>query len=185
MVRLQSLQFNVAGLMKGPLGGVREYDLRVPISEMDQIDESFDVTGPFIGSVHMLKASDTVLVRMEGSLTVRLVCSRCLELFDAEIPVVIEEEFRPSINLVTGRVVRDLGDDAAVVIDERHILDLTEVLRQSIVLALPVAPVCDPDCQGLCPVCGANRNTETCHCEADSIDPRWSALSVLLDDVKE
>ena len=148
---------------------------------MDQIDESFDVTGPFIAWVHMLKASDTVLVRVKGSLTVRLVCSRCLEPFDAEVPVILEEEFRPSINLITGRVMRDRGDDEAVIINERHILDLTEVVRQNIVLALPVAPVCRPDCQGLCPVCGANRNVETCSCELQTIDPRWSALSVLLE----
>ena len=57
-------------------------------------------------------------------------------------------------------------------------LDLEPIVHDACILELPLAPLCRDDCQGLCPVCGANRNSETCSCEAP-VDPRWSALAVL------
>jgi uncharacterized protein len=59
-------------------------------------------------------------------------------------------------------------------------LDVTEVARQHLLLAVPFAPVCRPDCAGLCPVCGADRNTNPCHCTARLPDPRWQVLQNVL-----
>ena len=180
-IQLQDLQFNVAGLLKGPVGEKREYDLRVPVSQLDQLDESFDVTGPFVGAVRFLKSTETVLSELQGELAVHLECSRCLNPFDAQIEIESEEEFRPTVDIATGRVMQDTGDDKALVIDEQHILDLTEIMRQAIILALPATPLCQQDCAGLCPICGSNRNEEQCTCEDVNIDPRWEALSALIE----
>lgn len=180
-IQLQDLQFNVAGLLKGPVGEKREYDLRVPVSQLDQLDESFDVTGPFVGTVRFLKSTETVLSELQGELAVHLECSRCLNSFDAQIEIESEEEFRPVVNIATGRVMQDTGDDEALVIDEQHILDLAEIMRQAIILALPATPLCQQGCAGLCPICGSNRNEEQCTCEDVSIDPRWEALSALIE----
>lgn len=57
-------------------------------------------------------------------------------------------------------------------------VDLEPMVRDAVLLELPVAPLCRPDCLGLCPQCGANRNEETCTCEGP-LDPRWGALDVL------
>ena len=59
-------------------------------------------------------------------------------------------------------------------------LDLEPLARDAVLLELPLAPLCTEDCQGLCPTCGANRNTESCDC-APPADPRWAALDVLRD----
>jgi uncharacterized protein len=69
--------------------------------------------------------------------------------------------------------------DEAVLIDVHQILDLTEVIRQGLWLAMPEKTLCRPDCAGLCPNCGGNRNLGECHCEALS-DPRWASLQALL-----
>ena len=127
-----------------------------------------------------MKANETVLVTLEGELTVRQECARCLSPYDAVIAVHLQEEFHPSIDIATGRLIPDTGDDDALVIDLQHVLDLTEVVRQSIILALPTTPLCREDCAGLCPICGANRNIETCNCVDAEIDPRWAALDILL-----
>ncbi len=179
-IHLQDLQFNVAGLLKGSVGEMRFYDFRIPVSQLDQLDESFDVTGPFTGAVRFLKTTETVLARLQAELDVRQDCARCLEPFDARIEVVSEEEFRPTIDISSGRVFRDTGEDEALIITEQHILDLSEIVRQAIILALPVTPLCREDCAGLCPICGANRNEEQCDCEDADVDPRWEALSALL-----
>lgn len=179
-IHLQDLQFNVAGLLKGPVGGTRSYDFRIPVSQLDQLDESFDVTGPFIGTVRFLKSTETVLVQLQGEVTIGQACARCLEPFDSIIDVEFEEEFYPSIDIASGRVLRDTGNDEALVIDLHHILDLTEVMRQAIIIVLPVTPLCREDCAGLCPICGANLNEEQCTCQDVDIDFRWEALSALI-----
>jgi uncharacterized protein len=61
---------------------------------------------------------------------------------------------------------------------EDDIVDLEPLVRDAVLLDLPLAPLCRPDCRGLCPNCGANRNEEPCACEAPR-DPRWGALDVL------
>jgi uncharacterized protein len=59
-------------------------------------------------------------------------------------------------------------------------LDLEPLARDAVLLELPLAPLCVADCRGLCPTCGANRNTEPCECAAP-VDPRWSGLDTLRD----
>jgi uncharacterized protein len=58
-------------------------------------------------------------------------------------------------------------------------IDLAPLVREAIMLELPLAPVCSPDCQGLCPTCGADLNDGPCGCAPTSGDPRWAALDVL------
>ncbi len=70
--------------------------------------------------------------------------------------------------------------DEALSIDEHHILDLSEVMRQALWLATPREALCRPDCDGLCPDCGENRNLGSCSCNQAPIDPRWAALQALL-----
>ena len=78
--------------------------------------------------------------------------------------------------------VPDEDDDEALLIDEHHILDLSEVIRQGLWLAAPEEALCRPDCAGLCPRCGGNRNLGECNCDEASVDPRWAALQALLSD---
>jgi uncharacterized protein len=180
IVHLESLQFNVAGLLTGPKGGTRSYELYIPVSELDQLDEGFDVVAPFQGSARFLWTNEHIMVRVTGMTVVTMTCSRCLEPFTQAVEVHIEEAFVPTVDMATGMPIVQDESDVAVLIDEHHILDLSEILRQSILLAMPLTPVCSPDCKGLCPVCGANLNHESCSCTVESIDPRWSALHILL-----
>ena len=60
-------------------------------------------------------------------------------------------------------------------------LDLEPMARDAVLLELPQAPLCHPGCQGLCPVCGAERNEGSCDCEVEVADPRWAALDALRD----
>ncbi len=61
---------------------------------------------------------------------------------------------------------------------------LDDLLREQIILALPMFPKCAEDCQGLCPVCGVDLNTQSCHCERDDVDPRWEKLKLLTREQK-
>jgi len=102
--------------------------------------------------------------------TGRAECSRCLAAFDLRWDVPVEL-------IVLRDVDTDEGEGDSLVIRQRSgEVDLTEALRESAVLAVPLAPVCREDCRGLCPRCGIDRNTGTCDCADEDIDPRWEGL---------
>jgi uncharacterized protein len=63
-------------------------------------------------------------------------------------------------------------------------LVLEDVLREQVLLSLPEKTLCRADCNGLCPSCGRNLNTEQCSCESTAVDPRWNALSDLRSKIK-
>ncbi len=137
-------------------------------------------------------ACDVVLESFDGGVMVRGtlhapwqgVCSRCTTPVRGELTVAVFERFVPQADLVApvrgGRASRagaeEVDDEAYPVVDDQ--LDLGPMLRDAVVLALPLAPHCRPDCQGLCPFCGINRNEATCDC-APPRDPRWANLDVL------
>ncbi|MBI3286781.1 MAG: DUF177 domain-containing protein, partial [Chloroflexi bacterium] len=107
-------------------------------------------------------------------------CRRCLEHFSVPLQLEIEEEFRPSVDILSGASLAVLERRAETAIDEHHSLDLTEVVRQSIFLSLPMYPVCRDSCAGLCDQCGQNLNQASEHQHEAAGDPRLAALRELL-----
>ena len=96
-------------------------------------------------------------------------CVRCLEALDEELVVDLQEFY----------LYEESSEDELSL--EGDLLDLEPVLRDAVVLALPFKPVCDPECPGLCPECGARLADDPDHTHGDAIDPRWSTLSRLTD----
>jgi uncharacterized protein len=99
-----------------------------------------------------------------------------------EVEFDLEEEFHPVVRLAESPVDKVPAEDwdEALLIDEHHVLDMGEVVRQALWLVGPMDAVCRPDCEGLCPECGGNRNLGECHCDPSAVDPRWAALQELL-----
>jgi uncharacterized protein len=171
---LSALQFNVAQLLKQATGASRSYEIDIPFPELD---EHLVLLAPLRGHVHFLRIGVGVLASGTFSTAVELTCMRCLSEFRLPIEFELEEEFTPTIDIVTGiKLPLPPDQDTATLIDEHHILDLSEVVRQDLWLSLPTSPICRPDCKGLCPRCGQNRNLAECNCHAEEIDIRWIAL---------
>ena len=115
-------------------------------------------------------------VYVTGTAKVRAVgeCSRCLDPMVTEDVVGLQELYRyPDDDL------RDSDDELPELEDD--LLDLEPTLRDAVVLDLPLAPVCQPDCAGLCPRCGARLADDPQH-QHDEFDPRWAALQQLTAD---
>ncbi len=114
-------------------------------------------------------ASDGVLV----TATVRAQwvgqCRRCLGDAAGEVGTQVREVYEPSSD----------GEETYPLNGSR--VDLAPLVRDAVLLGLPPAPLCDEGCQGLCPVCGVNRNETRCGCETSPSDPRWAALDALRD----
>jgi uncharacterized protein len=117
-------------------------------------------------------------IRLRGSLSagLELQCARCLETVPQDIKREFELLYRP--------LGADAGkDELSVTVAEAEIgyyqgegLLLEDVLREQVLLALPLKVTCRADCKGLCPQCGKNLNQEQCSCSREVEDPRWAAL---------
>ncbi|MFN8460029.1 MAG: DUF177 domain-containing protein [Anaerolineae bacterium] len=124
-----------------------------------------------------------ILVTGQLTTTVEKLCGRCLNDFTTPVSIELEEEFFPTLDIVTGLAISPPPDvESANLIDEQHILNLSEVVRQELLLADEEVRYCRPDCKGLCPICGQDRNLNPCNCQDEAIDPRWAALQNLQDD---
>lgn len=164
------VRINVAQLLKQAVGSSKEY----AVDEPAQAER-----GPVRGGVKLTRTSRSILVTGRLETTVGLDCSRCLEGFEAPLALDIEEEYFPSVDVLTGEPLPAPEEEGAFTIDQNHILDLEEAIRQYTILAQPMKPICRPDCAGLCPECGANLNKGACQCPTARPDPRWDKLEAL------
>jgi uncharacterized protein len=120
--------------------------------------------------------SGEVIARGTVKGTLAQECRRCLR------PV--KGEFEEEVTLVfsADATQEDFGEGDAYAFDpSRGELDLSEAVRGEVILAVNPYVVCDPECRGLCPRCGANLNEGACGCTAEDVDPRWEALRALKD----
>lgn len=168
------MRFNVAQLLKRATGSSRRYQMREGVEDLDL---ELVIREPLVGQIEMVRTADGILVRGELTTALELRCDRCLEPLIQEVEFKIEEEFRPALDMSTG--AQFPYDEEEMRIDEHHIIDLTELIRQSIFLALPMHPVCRLNCFGFCDRCGQNLNEGPCDCSESMVDPRLEILRKL------
>lgn len=141
---------------------------------------------PITGTLSFTNAGSALILSGSAATTVRLECSRCLTEIDEPINVEISEQFALSSAPVgtnrRGTVPHVEEDESRVAggLFAGAMLDVTELLRQALWLALPTQPLHSEDCRGLCPQCGHDLNTGPCGCVQVAWDPRMSALADLL-----
>ena len=139
-------------------------------------DDQFKVVAPVALDVEIAK--DARKVRLTGQIqtTLSTDCSRCLEPFSIDVDAAIDSMFLPASANKAEADDEVAAEDLGVSYYRDDIIDLGEMMREQFYLTLPMKPLCRPDCLGLCPVCGINRNRETCACQTEWVDPRLDAL---------
>jgi uncharacterized protein len=167
------MRFNVAQLLKEPTGATRHYELDEDITKLDP---AIEPRTHLTGKVTFIHSSNGILAIAHLSTVVRLTCDRCLEPFDWPVSFELEETFHPLIDIHTGVRLPIVPGEEELAMDEHHVIDLTEVVRQGLLVALPMHPLCRSDCAGLCPQCGHNLNEGSCDCPTPPGDPRWAIL---------
>jgi uncharacterized protein len=159
--------------------GTEHIDRQFQPAEFAQGIDDFQVGSP----VHLVLDvnKDGQKVRLVGRVsgTLRIECSRCLEPFTIPVDAAFDTLFLPA-SQNTGEDERAVEeDDLGVSYYKDEEIDLSEVIREQFYLALPMKPLCCEDCRGLCPICGVNRNRESCSCQTDWVDPRLEPLRKL------
>jgi uncharacterized protein len=168
------MEMNVSQLLRDPIGSTRNF----------QIDDVIDITGDgqnqkIQGKCTLMRLQTSILVKCALNTEVELTCSRCLTKYRYPLKIKFEEEFLPTIDILSGASLPGPEESGAFTIDEQHILDLTEAVRQYSLINIPMKALCKKECAGLCPTCGKNLNEGKCRCPKDKIDSRWSKLAEL------
>ena len=143
------------------------------------VEEEFRLGAPVDLDVEIHKDATKVRVTGRVGTTLQLDCGRCLEPFDIPLDAAFDALFLPAVANAGAGEQEVADEDLGVSFYKDETLDLAELMREQFYLALPMKPLCRPDCKGLCPVCGINRNRETCTCQTEWTDPRLDALKRL------
>lgn len=169
------LSYNVTGLLRSAPGTSRTYEVS---GASLFLGDDLELAGPIEGEVRLARTGRSILAVADLSTTLAEECSRCLIPIAAPIRVSLKEEALPSIDLESGQPLDTATEPEVLRLDEHHELHLEGPVRDAISLAEPIAPLCRPDCRGLCPVCGLDQNTEPGHAHEDeTLDPRLAELA--------
>jgi uncharacterized protein len=125
-------------------------------------------------------------IRLKGSFrgSFQVPCARCVEPVQHDLSEDFDLLFRPSGVDATNSEHAISTQDTEIGYYEKGGLALEDVLREQVLLSLPARTLCQPDCKGLCPRCGQNRNEAACSCDPGPDDPRWGALAGLSSRIK-
>ena len=168
------LTFALSGLMAEPPGTVREYEIEAVAVDAG---EGLVLAEPVGGRLRLLRTNRGLVVDARLATAIAGECARCLHPLATPVQLRIDEEVLPSIDFASGLPVplEEGGDPEVPRLTDHHELELRPLVAAAISLAEPIAPLCEPDCPGLCPECG--QRVEPGHPVHDEpIDPRLEAL---------
>lgn len=175
------MMISVAPLLRQPVGSTEDH--HVAESPIDPRGENAGLLEADITSIDAdIRATHTnpgALLEGDARATVAQQCARCLTAIDAPVEARFAEQYYATLNVENGSPMPEPPRDAKT-IGHDYRIDLVPLLREEVILATPQAPLCRPDCKGLCPECGRDLNEEPHEHDADA-DERWGALRSLGD----
>ena len=162
------LQLNVGFVVAQSAGFSRDFPFELP---QINIPPDLQING-VNGSIRATRTPQGILLQVVLQAQTLLECVRCLTVFQQSLNVTFTELYAFSQRYIT---------DSGLLMPETGIIDLAPVLREYVLLEIPIRPLCKVDCKGLCPICGNNLNESTCNHEDEIGDPRLASLKTLLD----
>jgi uncharacterized protein len=166
------LTWNVAGLLGEDPGAARVHEVegaRIDLGDLRLAE-------PVAGHVRLVRTNRGILASADLHGALALECSRCLRDVSVPVDVRFQEEYLPALDLATGRPLPVDDEPEVLRLTDHHELDLETPVREGLQLGEPIAPLCRPDCPGLCVVCGGRLDEGTHDHPDDEIDPRLEAL---------
>lgn len=159
------LVVNVVELLRSP-GTTKDVDATVDAADLEFGDPRL-VDEPVSVAVRLEALANGIAVSGRVAATWAGECRRCLAPVRERLEVPVEELYQ--------RIPED--PDAHPIANDQ--IDLVPMVRENVLVALPIGPLCRPDCPGMCPQCGADLAAGACGCSVPTGDPRWSALDAL------
>ncbi len=161
-------RLNVGFIIHQSVGYFRDFEYDFPHLRLSPDLDLLDITG----SVRVTRTGQGLLIQVKMQAAVEAECVRCLSTFQQPLEIDFTELYAFTPDSVT---------ESGLLVPETGKIDLTPLVRDEFLLAVPISPICKDDCLGLCPVCGENRNISHCEHDEEPVDPRLSGLKSLLE----
>lgn len=160
-----------------PEDGLRQ-ELEIPV----KLDDHSDTAHVFIRISRIGK-----IIFAEGTVKISatLRCSRCLEDFSYPMDLTFNEEYTPAGESLEEKEYELTEKELDLDFFSDEEIDISEIVTEQVLLAVPMKPLCSPECPGMCPVCGKDLNEGKCNCRTDRVDPRLSPLERLKKKMEE
>ena len=132
-----------------------------------------------VGEAEMLDPSGAREIRVRGDVQgeMEVCCARCLSPTRVGVSSALDLYYRPMSEIARNEEEVAISEaETEIGFYEGGGLELADVIREQIMIQLPMRSICREDCKGICPICGGNRNFEDCRCQEHFSDPRWEAL---------
>ena len=160
-------------------GGKGDFARVYQPEELNPVDERVRLTGPAAVTGKIRLSGNEVFVNGHIDARAQVECDRCLQPVEAPVTADFALEYIPGSDYESSEAAELTEAEMSVAVFDGEAIDVDEIVKEQILLAVPTRILCREDCKGICLECGIDRNTGECSCVADDIDPRWAALKNL------
>lgn len=160
-------------------GGKGEFAHVYKPDDLNPVDERIKITEPAAVSGKIRLSGNEVFVNGHVETRAQVECDRCLQPVEIPVSADFELEYITGSEYESGSVAELTEAEMSVSVFDGEAIDVDEIVKEQILLAVPTRMLCREDCKGICPECGIDRNTGECGCVTKEIDPRWAALKDL------
>ena len=160
---------------RGVFAHVYQPDELNPVDERVNLSQTAEVSGS------VRETGDGVFVNGHIETLAQLECDRCLKPIELPVSADFALEYITGADYESSSAAALSDEEMSVSVFEGESIDVDEIVREQILLAVPARTLCREECKGICPECGIDLNTGECSCAVDEVDPRWAALKSIKD----
>jgi uncharacterized protein len=160
-------------------GGKGDFARVYQPEELNPVDERVSLIAPAAVEGKVRLSGNEVFVNGHIDTRAQVECDRCLKPVELPVNADFTLEYISDSDYESSEVAELTEDELSVAVFDGKGLDVDEIAKEQILLTVPTRMLCREDCKGICPECGADRNTGNCDCVTNDIDPRWAALKNL------
>ena len=147
--------------------------------DLGSFDERVSLVEPTFVKGNVRLAGTEVFVNGQIKTRASVECDRCLKQVDVPIEAAFELAYVTGQTYESSPTAELTEDELAVAVFDGEAIDVDEIVKEQVLLAVPTRMLCRTDCKGICPDCGIDKNISDCACATDEVDPRWAALKNL------
>jgi uncharacterized protein len=160
-------------------GGKGDFARVYQPEELNPVDERVSLAAPAAVNGKVQLAGNEVFVNGHLDTRAEVECDRCLKAVEIPVSADFTLEYISGSEYESSGVAELTEAEMSVSVFDGNGIDVDEIVKEQVLLAVPTRMLCREDCKGICPECGNDRNTGECNCVTNDIDPRWAALKNL------
>ena len=165
------------------ISALKDLPLSLALNEdaarLAKLDKGVILLGQVFADLNVMQGDHIYYFTGHTRCDANMICSRCAESYRTTLQGEVDFSIR---EVDDGRPVDmdDVPENELLVPANATQVDITTPVREALILAIPLQPLCREDCRGICPICGVNRNEKSCDCKVEKTDSRWDGLRDLL-----